>query len=80
MVYMMRDRDAMARMIERCKAARCSALVLGMLGARRHTFRNLVGHVEEVTDVKSLASWTNEQFDPQLSWADVESVKRRWGS
>src|SRR4029079_15569120 len=26
-LYMMRDRDAMARMIERCKVAKCSALV-----------------------------------------------------
>ncbi|MGK3891121.1 alpha-hydroxy acid oxidase, partial [Enterococcus faecium] len=27
-LYMMRDREAMARMIARCKAAKCSALVL----------------------------------------------------
>ena len=27
-LYMMRDREAMARMIDRCKAAKCSALVL----------------------------------------------------
>jgi L-lactate dehydrogenase (cytochrome) len=118
-LYMMRDREAMARMIERCKAARCSALVLtldlqvigqrhkdlkngltapprptlrnilnlatkprwclGMLGTRRHTFRNLVGHVKGVSDMKSLASWTNEQFDPRLSWDDVAWVKERWG-
>ena len=118
-LYMMRDRDAMARMIGRCKAARCSALVLtldlqvigqrhkdlknhlrasaipslgnllnmaskprwclGMLGTRRHTFGNLVGHVKEVSDMKSLASWTNEQFDPRLSWADVAWVKEQWG-
>ena len=118
-LYMMRDRDAMARMIERCKAAKCSALVLtldlqvigqrhkdlknhmrasavpslgnlldmagkprwclGMLGTRRHTFRNLVGHVKGVSDMKSLSSWTNEQFDPRLNWADVEWVKQQWG-
>ena len=118
-LYMMRDRDAMARMIERARAAKCSALVLtldlqvigqrhkdlkngltappkptlaniinlmtkprwclGMLGTRRHTFGNLVGHVKEVTDMKSLSSWTNEQFDPRLSWADVAWVKERWG-
>jgi isopentenyl diphosphate isomerase/L-lactate dehydrogenase-like FMN-dependent dehydrogenase len=118
-LYMMRDRDAMARMIERCKVARCSALVLtldlqvigqrhkdlknhlrasaipslgnllnmaskprwclGMLGTRRHSFGNLVGHVKEVSDMKSLAAWTNEQFDPRLNWADVEWVKKQWG-
>jgi L-lactate dehydrogenase (cytochrome) len=118
-LYMMRDRDAMARMIDRCKAAKVSALVLtldlqvigqrhkdlknklrasvipslgnildimtkprwclGMAGTRRHTFRNLVGHVEGVSDMGSLAAWTNEQFDPRLSWADVDWVRERWG-
>ncbi len=118
-LYMMRDREAMARMIDRCKAAKCSALtltldlqvigqrhkdlknklrasvvptlgnalniiskprwVLGMMGTRRHTFRNLVGHVKGVSDMASLAAWTNEQFDPRLSWPDVAWVKERWG-
>ena len=118
-LYMMRDRQAMVRMIERARAARCSALVLtldlqvigqrhkdlkngltappkptlanlinlatqprwclGMLGTRRHTFRNLVGHVEQVSNMASLASWTNEQFDPTLSWDDVQWVKEKWG-
>jgi L-lactate dehydrogenase (cytochrome) len=118
-LYMMRDRDAMARMIERTKAAGCSALVLtldlqvigqrhkdlkngltappkptlrnilnllgkprwclGMAGTRRRSFGNLVGHVKGVSDMSSLAAWTNEQFDPRLSWADIEWVKRQWG-
>ncbi len=118
-LYMMRDRTAMAAMIERTRAAGCSALMLtldlqvigqrhkdlknhlrasvvptlgnlfnmaskprwclGMMGTRRHTFRNLVGHVKGVSDMKSLASWTNEQFDPSLSWADVAWVKAQWG-
>ena len=50
-----------------------------MLGTRRHTFRNLVGHVEGVSDMRSLSAWTNEQFDPRLSWADVAWVKEKWG-
>jgi len=118
-LYMMRDRDAMARMIQRCKDAKCSALVLtldlqvigqrhkdlkngltapprptigniinlmtkprwclGMAGTKRRTFGNLVGHVKGVSDMNSLASWTNEQFDPRLSWADVAWVKQQWG-
>jgi L-lactate dehydrogenase (cytochrome) len=52
---------------------------LGMAGTRRHTFGNLVGHVKGVSDMNSLAAWTNEQFDPTLSWADVAWVKERWG-
>ena len=51
---------------------------LGMLGTRRHTFRNLVGHVKGVSDMRSLSAWTNEQFDPRLSWADVAWVKAQW--
>jgi L-lactate dehydrogenase (cytochrome) len=118
-LYMMRDRESMARMIERARAARCSALVLtldlqvigqrhkdlkngltapprptlrnilnlatkpawclGMAGTRRRTFRNLVGHVKGVSDMSSLAAWTNEQFDPRLNWDDVAWVKERWG-
>ena len=50
-----------------------------MMGTRRHTFRNLVGHVEGVSDMNSLASLTNEQFDPTLSWQDVAWVKEKWG-
>ena len=118
-LYMMRDRDAMVRMIERARAARCSALVLtldlqvigqrhkdlkngltapprptlanivnlmmkprwclGMAGTKRRSFGNLVGHVKDVSDMNSLAAWTNEQFDPRLSWPDVEWVKKQWG-
>jgi len=118
-LYMMRDREAMARMIQRAKDAKCSALVLtldlqvigqrhkdikngltapprptlknilnlmtkprwclGMAGTQRRTFRNLVGHVKGVSDMNSLAAWTNEQFDPRLSWEDVRWVKEQWG-
>lgn len=52
---------------------------LGMLGTSRHTFGNLVGHVKGVSNMKSLSSWTNEQFDPRLSWEDVAWVKAQWG-
>ena len=27
----------------------------------------------------SLGAWTAQQFDPRLSWADVEWIKKRWG-
>ena len=118
-LYMMRDREAMANMIERARQVKCSALVLtldlqvigqrhkdlkngltappsptianiinlitkprwclGMAATRRHTFGNLVGHVKGVSNMKSLSSWTNEQFDPRLSWEDVAWVKAQWG-
>lgn len=52
---------------------------LGMLGTKRRTFGNIVGHAKGVGDLSSLSSWTNEQFDPKLSWADVAWIKERWG-
>jgi L-lactate dehydrogenase (cytochrome) len=117
-VYFMRDRDFMARLIERAKAAQCSALVvtmdlqilgqrhkdlknqlsappkltlpnilnmmtkprwcLGMLRTPRRGFGNIVGHVKNVSDMSSLFAWTAEQFDPKLSWEDVQWVRQRW--
>jgi L-lactate dehydrogenase (cytochrome) len=52
---------------------------MGMLGTKRHTFRNIAGHVKGVGDLSSLSSWTADQFDPQLSWDDVEWIRQRWG-
>ena len=52
---------------------------LDMLGTRRHGFGNIVGHAQNVGDLSSLASWTKEQFDPRLSWKDVEWIKEKWG-
>jgi L-lactate dehydrogenase (cytochrome) len=115
----MRDRDFIERLIDRAKAAGCSALqltldlqilgqrhkdiknglssppkptlanlinlatkphwCLGMLGTKRRTFGNIVGHAKGVGDMSSLSSWTAEQFDPQLNWGDVEWIKKRWG-
>ena len=118
-LYVMRDRGFIERLIERAKAARCSALmltldlqilgqrhkdlknglsappkptlrnllnlatkprwVMGMAGTRRRSFGNIVGHATGVTDLSSLSSWTSQQFDPSLSWKDVEWIKRQWG-
>ncbi len=44
----------------------------------RHGFGNIIGHVEGVSDKTSLAAWTLEQFVRDLSWEDVEWVKRHW--
>jgi L-lactate dehydrogenase (cytochrome) len=52
---------------------------LGMLGTPRRQFGNIVGHVKGVTDMANLGAWTAQQFDPRLSWADVEWIKKRWG-
>jgi L-lactate dehydrogenase (cytochrome) len=117
-VYVIRDKAFMERLIERTKAARCSALVLtmdhqiqgqrhkdirnglsappkfnvnsmlqsaarprwalGMMGTRRRTFSNVIGHVQGVSDVASLSGWIREQFDPTLSWKEVSWLKDRF--
>ncbi|MGH8274944.1 MAG: alpha-hydroxy acid oxidase [Gammaproteobacteria bacterium] len=118
-LYVMRDHAFIESLIDRAKAANCSALVLtldltvmgqrhrdiknglsappkptprnlaslarhprwclGMARTRRHGFGNILGHVEGVSDVSSLAAWTAEQFDRGLDWSDVEWIKTRWG-
>jgi len=118
-LYVMRDRGFIERLIDRAKAAKCSALVLtmdlqilgqrhkdlrngmsappkftprfifemarkpgwamAMLGTKRHSFGNIVGHVEGGGDLSSLSAWTASQFDPRLSWADIAWVKERFG-
>lgn len=50
-----------------------------MARTKRRSFGNIVGHAKNVSDLSSLSSWTAEQFDPRLSWKDVEWIKERWG-
>lgn len=118
-LYVMRDQDFLNNLIDRAKAAGCSALVItldlqilaqrhkdlrnglsapprftpkhlwqigtrpawcmAMAKTQRRTFRNIVGHAKNVGDLSSLSSWTAEQFDPTLSWDDVERIMERWG-
>ena len=117
-LYVMRDRTFIRNLVERARAANCSALMitldlqimgqrhkdvrnglsappkmtlknmvnlatkpswcLRMLGTNRREFRNIVGHVEGVSDMSSLADWTVSQFDPSLSWDDVREIRRQW--
>lgn len=118
-LYVMKDRDFAGSLIDRAKAAGCSALMLtldlqvlgqrhkdirnglsapprltldsmlqviarprwalSMLGTKRRTFGNIVGHAKGVTNLSSLSSWTAEQFDPKLSWDDIQWIRERWG-
>src|SRR3982074_1275829 len=54
------------------------AWALSILRGRRKTFGNLAGHVQGMENVNSLAQWTASQFDPALSWKDVEWVRSVW--
>lgn len=52
---------------------------LGMLGTKRRTFGNVVGHAEGVTNPSSLSSWTAEAFDHALDWDRVKELMDMWG-
>jgi len=118
-LYVMRDEKFLQAIIERAKAAKCSALVvtldlqiigqrhkdlknglsappkptlanminlstkwrwgLGMLRTKRRTFRNIVGHVDSISDPSQLMEWTAQQFDPKLDWEAVKKIKKMWG-
>jgi L-lactate dehydrogenase (cytochrome) len=49
-----------------------------ILNGRRKTFGNLAGHVAGMDNVTSLAQWIAQQFDPALSWKDVEWIRKVW--
>lgn len=51
---------------------------MGILGTRRRSFGNLVGHVKGLTNTGSLGAWTAEQFDPALNWEDVKWIRKLW--
>jgi L-lactate dehydrogenase (cytochrome) len=118
-LYVFRDRGFAASLIERAKAAKCSALVLtfdlqiqgqrhmdlkngltvpprltagtlldvmtkpgwvlNVLTGRRKSFGNLEGRIPDARTLKTLGQWIAGQFDPTLSWKDVEWVKKLWG-
>ena len=118
-LYVMKDRDFVGRLIDRAKAAGCSALVLtldlqiigqrhkdiknglttppkptlanlldiatkprwclSMLGTKRRTFGNVVGHTPGADNMRSISLWIAEQFDPKLSWDDIKWIRDRWG-
>ncbi|HEX9398387.1 MAG TPA: alpha-hydroxy acid oxidase [Burkholderiales bacterium] len=53
--------------------------LLNMAGSTRKSFGNLEGRVSGAGNLKTLSEWTASQFDPTLSWKDVEWVKQLWG-
>src|ERR1700688_1299930 len=49
-----------------------------ILNGKSKTFGNLAGHVKGMENVTSLSQWIQAQFDPALSWKDVEWIKKSW--
>jgi L-lactate dehydrogenase (cytochrome) len=118
-LYVMRDRGFSASLIERAKAAKCSALMLtldlqiqgqrhrdlknglavpprltagtvldvlrkpswalNVLRGKRKSFGNLEGRIPDAKSLTTLSQWIAGQFDPTLSWKDIEWVRKLWG-
>ena len=51
---------------------------MGIARGKRKTFGNIAGHYPGMTSVTVLSKWVAEQFDPSLSWKDVEWIKSLW--
>jgi len=51
---------------------------LGMLGTKRRSFGNIVGHAKGVTDPSSLSAWTSEAFDQALDWDRIRVFRKMW--
>ncbi|MBU3693789.1 MAG: alpha-hydroxy-acid oxidizing protein [Rhodocyclaceae bacterium] len=49
-----------------------------LLRARHRGFGNLTGLLPAGTDTRSLVSWIETQFDPAVTWRDVEWVRAQW--
>jgi L-lactate dehydrogenase (cytochrome) len=54
------------------------AWALGVLRGKHKTFGNIAGHYPGMANVTVLSKWIAEQFDPTLSWKDVEWIKSLW--
>ena len=52
---------------------------LNVLGSKRKSFGNLEGRIPNADSLTTLSQWIAGQFDPTLSWKDVEWVKKLWG-
>jgi len=51
---------------------------LGMLGTKRRTFGNVVGHATGVDATGSLSEWTAKAFDHSLDWDRVRELRSWW--
>jgi L-lactate dehydrogenase (cytochrome) len=52
---------------------------LNVLRSKRKSFGNLEGRIPDADNLTTLSQWIAGQFDPTLSWKDVEWVRGLWG-
>jgi L-lactate dehydrogenase (cytochrome) len=49
-----------------------------VLLGRRRTFGNLEQHMKGIGGLTTLSQWIGSQFDPTVTWKDIEWVRSRW--
>jgi L-lactate dehydrogenase (cytochrome) len=54
------------------------AWALSVLRGKRKTFGNIAGHLKGMENVNVLSQWISGQFDPSLSWKDIEWIAGLW--
>jgi L-lactate dehydrogenase (cytochrome) len=54
------------------------AWALSVLRGKRKTFGNISGHIKGMESVNVLSQWISGQFDPSLSWKDIEWIAGLW--
>jgi len=54
------------------------AWAAGVLLGKRRTFGNLQGRPGGTSGLSTLSQWIAGQFDPSMSWADIEEIRKAW--
>ena len=52
--------------------------VNGILRGKRRNFGNIAGHMPQTNSLGSVSQWVASQFDPSLSWKDLEWIRSVW--
>lgn len=48
------------------------------IGGKPHSFGSLGAHVPEANDLDAFRGWVDAQFDPTVTWADIDWLRARW--
>ena len=59
--------------------ARCPRWVMAMARTKNRNFGNLLGHVDNLTNLGDLAHWAQHQFEKNVTWDKVRWLKDEWG-
>jgi L-lactate dehydrogenase (cytochrome) len=52
--------------------------VKGILRGKQRNFGNIAGHLPGAKDLGSVSAWVASQFDPSLSWKDIDWIRSIW--